>query len=110
MNVSEIMAMATESAHVKRVFGEPIERNGIVVVPVATVIGGMGGGQGTQTDGSEQGSGAGIGLVARPAGMYIIKGDDAAWRPALDLNRVILGGQAVAVVALLVLRSLLGRR
>jgi uncharacterized spore protein YtfJ len=110
VNVSEILAMATESAHVKRVFGEPIEREGALVIPVATVIGGMGGGQGTQGDGSEQGSGAGLGIVARPAGMYVIKGDNVAWRPALDLNRVILGGQAVAVVALLVRRSIFRRR
>ena len=33
-----------------------------------------------------------------------------AWRPALDVNRVILGGQVVAVVALLTFRSVLRRR
>jgi len=110
VNVQEIIARATESAQVNRVFGEPIERDGIVVIPVATVLGGAGGGRGTQPGGSEEGSGAGLGLVARPAGVYVIKGGDATWRPALNVNRIVLGGQVVAVVALLVVRSLLRRR
>jgi hypothetical protein len=32
------------------------------------------------------------------------------WRPAIDVNRIVLGGQVVAVVALLVLRSVLRPR
>jgi uncharacterized spore protein YtfJ len=110
VDVQEILARATDAAQVGRVFGEPIERDGVVVIPAATVRGGAGGGSGRQDDGSEQGSGGGIGLVARPAGVYVIRDGDVHWRPALDLNRVILGGQAVAAVALLVVRSLLRRR
>jgi uncharacterized spore protein YtfJ len=109
MDVREILAQATEAPHVRRVFGEPIERDGVVVVPAATVRGGAGGGSGSEKD-ARQGGGGGFGLVARPAGVYVIKGGDAQWRPALDLNRVILGGQIFGVVALLVLRSLLRRR
>jgi hypothetical protein len=32
------------------------------------------------------------------------------WEPAIDVGRVILGAQVVAVVALLVLRTVLKRR
>jgi hypothetical protein len=39
-------------------------------------------------------------------GAYVMRGDQVDWEPALDLNRVILGGQVVAMVALLVLRSI----
>jgi hypothetical protein len=42
--------------------------------------------------------------------MFVIRDGNAAWRPALDLNRVILGGQIVAIVALLVVRSIFRRR
>jgi hypothetical protein len=42
--------------------------------------------------------------------MYVIRDGKAIWQPALDLNRVILGGQIVGIVALLVLRSILRRR
>jgi uncharacterized spore protein YtfJ len=112
MEVQEILARATDAARVQRVFGEPIERDGVVVVPVALLRGGAGGGSGSgpRADDTGEGSGAGYGFVARPAGVYVIKDGDAHWRPALDVGRVILGGQAVAVVALLVLRSLLSRR
>jgi hypothetical protein len=47
-----------------------------------------------------------MGVIARPAGAFVIRGDDVAWRPAIDVNRVIIGGQIVAVVALLVVRSI----
>ncbi len=33
-----------------------------------------------------------------------------SWEPALDVNRIVLGGQLVAIVALLVLRSIVRRR
>jgi uncharacterized spore protein YtfJ len=113
MDIQEILTRATDSAQVGRVFGAPVERDGVVVIPVASVRGGGGGGSGSgpQGEGSGEGSGGGIGLTARPAGVYVIRDGDAHWRPALDLNKVILGGQAVAVVALLLLRSVLrGRR
>jgi len=112
MQVQEILARATDVAQVRRVFGEPIERDGVVVVPVASVRGGAGGGSGrdaSKEDGGE-GSGAGYGFIAKPAGVYVIKGGDAQWRPALDVGRIILGGQMVGIVALLVLRSMLRRR
>ena len=94
-----------EGMHVKRVFGDPIERDGALFVPAAKVRGGGGGGGDTAGNG-----GAGFGITARPAGMYVIRDGQATWQPALDLNRVILGGQIVGIVALLVLRSILRRR
>jgi len=39
-------------------------------------------------------------------GVYVIKGDSVTWISAFNLNRVIMGGQIVAVVALIVLRPL----
>ena len=112
MQVQDILARATDAVRVQRVFGEPIERDDVVVVPVASIRAGAGGGSGSKPAGVDagEGSGVGYGFMARPAGVYVIKDGDAHWRPALDIGRVILGGQAVALVALLVLRSLLRRR
>ena len=100
-------AMSNLQDHLKPdlVFGAPIERDGAVFLPAAKVRGGGGGGGDTEGNG-----GAGFGLTAKPAGMYVIRNGTATWQPALDLNRVILGGQIVAIVALLVLRSILRRR
>jgi hypothetical protein len=51
-----------------------------------------------------------FGLNARPVGAFLIKGDEVTWRPAVDLNKVILGAQFVAVVALLTIRAIVKAR
>ncbi|MDP9848839.1 hypothetical protein [Streptosporangium lutulentum] len=69
--------------------------------------GGGGGGQGKGDKGEEGGgSGGGFGFGATPAGVFVPKDGDAQWRPALDYNRMALGGQIVAIVLLLTLRSI----
>jgi hypothetical protein len=42
--------------------------------------------------------------------VYILRDTKVQWRPAIDLNKVILGGQIVAVVALLVIRAIVKAR
>ena len=86
---------------VKRVYGEPYEKNGLTVIPAATVRGGGGVGMGDDEDG-ESGKGAGFGLMARPSGAWIIEDGRATWRPAIDVNRIVLGGQVIALTAILV--------
>jgi uncharacterized spore protein YtfJ len=109
MDVQETIDAGRDSITVRRVYGEPFERNGVSVIPAASVMGGAGGGSGDQPDG-QTGGGAGFGLRARPVGAYVIRGEDVRWEPAFDLNRAILGGQAIALVALIVLRSIRRRR
>ena len=109
MEPTEIVQQAADTLTVRRVFGEPIERDGVVVVPVARVRGaaGAGGGEGGKPDEQTgRGGGGGWGAEARPVGVFVIAGSDVRWVAALDVNRVILGGQIVAVVGLLVLRSI----
>ena len=89
----------------KQVYAEPIERDGVIFLPAAKVRGGGGGGGDTEGNG-----GAGFGLTAKPAGVYVIRNGDAEWKPAIDMNRIIFGGQIVVIVALLVLRSILKKR
>ena len=40
--------------------------------------------------------------MARPSGAWVIEGDDVTWKPAVDVNRIVLGGQIVGLVAILV--------
>ncbi len=101
----DTMRQTIEGMQPTQVFGEPIERDGTIFLPAAKVRGGGGGG-----NDSEGSGGGGFGLTAKPAGMYVIRNGDAEWRPAMDVNRIILGGQIVAIVALLVLRSILKSR
>ena len=101
MNAVETVNQARDALTVRRVYGEPYQEEGVTIIPAATVMGGGGGGGDPVGNG-----GAGFGLVARPAGAWVIKNGDAHWRPALDLNRVILVGQVVAIVALVTARSI----
>jgi uncharacterized spore protein YtfJ len=101
MNALETVDKAKDALTVRTVCGDPYQEEGITVIPAATVMGGGGGGGDTQGNG-----GAGFGLAARPVGAWVIKDGDVRWRPALDLNRVILVGQIVAIVALLTMRSI----
>jgi len=88
------------------VFGEPIRSEGMLVIPVAKVFGGGGGGSGSDKDNERDGEGGGFGMRATPVGVFVVKDGKVSWQPAMDLNKVILGGQLVGIVALLTLRSI----
>ena len=85
------------------VFGAPYEKDGVTVIPAAKVSGG--GGQ----DAGEAG-GAGVGVDARPAGAFVVKGSDVSWIPAIDVNRIVLVGQIVLLAAILSWRSVARQR
>jgi uncharacterized spore protein YtfJ len=108
MDFAEVISNARDSMTVKRVYGDPYERNGVMVIPAAEVMSG-GRGIGEQPEGGT-GSGGGFGVRARPVGAYVVRDDDVRWEPALDLGRVILGGQLIALAALFVVRSVARRR
>ena len=116
MEILTLLEQARDTVNVRRVYGEPIERNGTTLIPAAAVQGGggggEGGGEGSDGDGHGQGHGAGggWGAKARPVGAYVIRDSEVTWEPAIDISRIILGGQLVAVVALLTLRTWLRRR
>jgi uncharacterized spore protein YtfJ len=47
--------------------------------------------------------GAGFAARVKPLGVYVVHEDGVTWRPALDLNRVILGGQALGAISVVAL-------
>lgn len=106
IDLDTLLAQARDSMTVKRVFAEPIERDGVMVIPVANVMGGFGSGRGDPRSADNRGLGAGFGVRATPAGVYVVDHGRVRWEPALNLNAVILGGQIVAVVLFLTLRRL----
>jgi len=110
MEVQEVIEQARDAITVKRVFGEPYEKNGVTMIPVARVQGGAGGGDGEGPEGQGRGSGSGFGISARPVGAFLIKGGKMSWRPTVDVDRIILGGQVVAIVALLTIRAIVRAR
>jgi uncharacterized spore protein YtfJ len=108
MNVDAMVKGTYDALNVGRVYGDPVERDGTTIIPVAKVSGGGGGGGG----GGEEtgGSGGGFAVSARPVGVYVMRDGAVRWEPALDLNRIIVGGQVVAIVMLIALRAIFRRR
>ena len=101
MDPQLVLQSAQDAMTVGRVFGEPIHTDGATILPVA-VIGGGGGGGARGQDG-----GVGYGMGARPAGVFVIRNGHAAWRPAVNVNVIVAGGQLVAIAALFALRPIL---
>lgn len=101
MKLEELLSRTTHSLDAKIVFGETVEKNGLTVIPAAHIAGGGGGGNGNDEKG-QRGEGGGLGLVARPAGAYVIKDDKVHWQPAVDVNRLVAILGAVAIAGLLV--------
>lgn len=85
---------------VRRVFAEPYEKNGVTIIPGAMVSGGGGGGGGHDDKGQE-GEGGGFGMNARPVGAFVIKNGGVTWRPAVDVNRMLLVVGAVVIASVL---------
>jgi uncharacterized spore protein YtfJ len=106
MDVQEAMGQARDALTVKRVFGEPYEKDGVTLIPAAKVQGGAGGGGGEGPEGQGRGSGSGFGVSARPAGAYVIREGQVTWQPAMDVNRAVAVAGAVAVFLLFTVRSI----
>ncbi|HYZ18492.1 MAG TPA: hypothetical protein VE615_03015 [Gaiellaceae bacterium] len=76
-----------DAVNVRRIYGDPIEQDGVTVVPGALVFGGTGGGGDAEGNG-----GGGFGLIGRPVGAWVIRDGDATWKPAVDVNRLLALG------------------
>lgn len=109
MEMPEFINSARDAMTVRRVFGDPIEKDGVTIITAAKVSGGGGGGSGGDASGG-QGMGGGFGMNVTPIGAYVIKDGKVSWMPAVDVNRVIFGGQLVVIVMLLTLRAFMRRR
>jgi uncharacterized spore protein YtfJ len=100
-----------DTISVERVFGEPIERDGATVVPVAALRagGGGGGGGGNDFKTSGSGEGGGFGATARPVGVYVIDRENVTFKPALDWTRMFVVAN-VTTVAYFLFTWLAGRK
>jgi uncharacterized spore protein YtfJ len=104
MNVTDMLETAKDSITVRRVFGEPYEKDGVTIITAARVMGGGGGGSGGGTvaeGGQQEGEGGGFGVRGRPAGAYVLKDGHVRWEPAIDVNRIVAVVGVVAVAYLL---------
>ena len=110
----ESITATHDTMSVRRCYGDAYEFDGVTVIPVARVFGGAGGGGGEGADQNEVGGsgfGTGFGLVASPIGVYEVHEDSVVWKPTVDVNRLLKGGQVLAgIIAVCTTLVLLSRR
>jgi uncharacterized spore protein YtfJ len=99
MKIEELFAQAKNSVEARMVFAEPVEKDGLTVIPAARVAAGGGGGNGRDKHG-QQGEGGGLGLTARPVGAYVIANGELRWEPVVDVNRILAVAGSVVVAGL----------
>jgi uncharacterized spore protein YtfJ len=95
-------------ASASAVFGQPVERDGVTVIPVAKVRYGFGGGAGSGHEGEKEGEGGGGGggLMASPLGYIEIQGGQATFKPIRDAANLAPLALAAGLGAWLALRGL----
>jgi uncharacterized spore protein YtfJ len=115
MDAGNLLAKASDNFSVRRAFGAAYEKDGTLIIPVALVTGGGGGGRsakaedGPAPDPRRTDAGGGLGGMVLPAGVYVVRGDQVRWVPAVDVTIITLASLcAVRVLARALRRS--GRR
>lgn len=91
------------SANAKYIYAEPIERQGVTVVPVAKAKYAFGGGGGKKDD--EEGSGGGGGVALTPVGYIEITNGETRFRPTRDWLTIL---PMLAATAPIILASVCG--
>jgi uncharacterized spore protein YtfJ len=103
--VDRLAAAVGGKAGATSVFGTPVERDGLTVIPVAAARFGFGGGSGPAPDGKGVGGGGGGGAASRPLGFIEISGGRARFRHITDPIAVAVGVVAVAAAMAIFFRS-----
>ena len=92
-------------ARAATIFGDPVERDGVTVIPVAKARWGFGGGAGRRKD--EDGAGGGGGAQVIPVGFIELKNGEAVFRPirTVSLPLMIAGGFATLFLVRRIFRA-----
>jgi uncharacterized spore protein YtfJ len=84
------------------VYGAPVDRDGVTIVPVASVRFGIGGGGGEDRDKHQDGAGAGAGGTVTPSGYIELKDGKTRYVPLVHPARMLalVAATALGVLAL----------
>ena len=113
MDAGNLLDKVSDNLSVRRAFGAAYEKDGTLIIPVALVAGGGGAGTsrtgrgnpaaGRRPEGEDpahdaapqdpepRDAGGGFGGLVLPTGVYVVKGDQVRWVPAVDTTIVVLG-------------------
>jgi uncharacterized spore protein YtfJ len=119
MDVGKLLMKVSDDLSVHRAFGTAYEKDGMLIIPVALVTGGGGGGVGrprhgdppaglpeespagdgaTPPDSEPTDAGGGFGGLVLPSGAYVVKDGQVRWVPAVDPTIVVLASLSLVRV------------
>jgi uncharacterized spore protein YtfJ len=86
------------------VFGDPVERDGVTVIPVAVARFGIGAGSGVDPSKGQEGEGGGGGGIVSPTGYIELKEGRSRFVPVVHPARMLALVLGAVVAALAILR------
>ena len=92
------------TANASTIYGEPVERDGVTVIPAAKAMYGFGGGSGSKA--GEEGTGGGGGVGIKPVGYIEIKDGNTKFKSLPDPERVVKIIAVGGVMAFLLMKSI----
>jgi uncharacterized spore protein YtfJ len=133
--MKEVIDKVGRAANVRAVFGEPYEKDGVTIIPVAKIFFSSGGGEGwgpmkqwrrgstslreenealekpAEEDSPAEGMGRGFGSMAKsmPIGYIRIIDGEAMFIETLDKTKIIIGGMILAGFSLIIMKKIFGR-
>ena len=106
----ELAERTGASAGAQVAFGEPVEHDGVVVIPVAKARWGFGAGSGGGRRGSgKRGEGGGGGIAVSPVGYIELRDGRARFRPVFDATTLAPLALAAGAGLLLLARRITRR-
>jgi uncharacterized spore protein YtfJ len=102
--LARLAELAGARAGATAVFGAPVERDGVTVIPVATSRVAFGGGHGPAPDGGGEGGGGGGLSASRPLGFIEIRDGRARFRRVTDPATFGVAAVSAAVAAAILVR------
>jgi uncharacterized spore protein YtfJ len=101
-SIRGILESAFGKGDVRRVYGEPVVRNGRTIVPVADIGSAFGFGSGSGGEAGKEGEGGGGGcrVTGKPIGYLEITDDGSCFKPVYDVTKIATWGIAAAAFVL----------
>jgi uncharacterized spore protein YtfJ len=87
------------------VFGAPVERDGVTVVPVAVARFGIGGGSGADPSKGQEGEGGGGGGIVAPTGYIELKDGRSRFVPVVHPARMLALVLGAVIAGLVIMRA-----
>jgi uncharacterized spore protein YtfJ len=111
--VERLAGVMGGAVHAQSVYGQPVERDGVTLIPVARVRYGFGGGgRKNGSSAKDEGAGGGGGAQVFPVGFISVRGGSAEFRsipdPAGDARKALALFAGAGLGAWLVLRGIRG--